>query len=97
VRGVGRSERHRELREDAGPSELLEAAGAPKRRSHGRYTGVNVSGLVCPFCHTDLVQDGLGEIVVPTVEAGDVLVLACKKCRAPLGFLRLALPKGPRP
>lgn len=53
--------------------------------------------LVCPYCKSDLGEGGIDEVVLPTVHAGDVLTLCCRSCRAPLGFLRLALPKGRLP
>ncbi|HKI91951.1 MAG TPA: hypothetical protein VJ986_06595 [Gaiellaceae bacterium] len=56
-----------------------------------------MTALVCPYCKSDLSQDGIGEVVIQTAEAGDVLTLCCESCRAPLGFLRLALPKGRLP
>lgn len=49
--------------------------------------------LTCPYCRTELEPEGLGEAVTPTVNAGNVLALFCKACGAPLGFLRLALPR----
>lgn len=53
-----------------------------------------MTSLVCPHCKSTIDKDGIDEVVLPTSQAGDVLALCCKSCRASLGFLRLALPKG---